>query len=50
MDMARHFLEMDAVLKLLPLCAAVKINTLHIHLTDDQVPLVQTANALARAR
>lgn len=27
---------MDAVLALLPLCAAVKINVLHIHLTDDQ--------------
>ena len=36
LDVARHFITMDAVLALLPLCAAVKINVLHIHLTDDQ--------------
>jgi hexosaminidase len=35
-DVARHFIPMDTVLDLLPLCAAVKINVLHIHLTDDQ--------------
>lgn len=35
-DVARHFIPMDTVLNLLPLCAAVKINVLHIHLTDDQ--------------
>jgi hexosaminidase len=35
-DVARHFIPMEAVLKLLPLCSAVKINVLHIHLTDDQ--------------
>jgi hypothetical protein len=36
LDVSRHFIEMDAVLALLPLCAAVKINVLHVHLTDDQ--------------
>ena len=35
-DVARHFIPMETVLKLLPLCSAVKINVLHIHLTDDQ--------------
>ena len=35
-DVARHFIPMETVLKLLPLCAAVKINVLHMHLTDDQ--------------
>ena len=37
LDVARRFITLDAVLALLPLLEAVKINTLHLHLTDDQV-------------
>ena len=35
-DVSRHFLSMERLWALLPLCAAVKINVLHVHLTDDQ--------------
>jgi hexosaminidase len=36
LDVARHFLPKDAVLRYLDLLAAHKLNVLHLHLTDDQ--------------
>jgi hexosaminidase len=36
LDVARHFLPKDAVLRYLDLMAAHKLNVLHLHLTDDQ--------------
>ncbi|WP_405797046.1 beta-N-acetylhexosaminidase [Streptomyces longwoodensis] len=36
LDVARHFLPKDAVLRQLDLMAAHKLNVLHLHLTDDQ--------------
>jgi hexosaminidase len=36
LDVARHFLPKDGVLRYLDLMAAHKMNTLHLHLTDDQ--------------
>ncbi|MEU8652500.1 beta-N-acetylhexosaminidase [Streptomyces sp. NPDC048737] len=36
LDVARHFLPKDGVLRYLDLMAAHKLNTLHLHLTDDQ--------------
>lgn len=36
LDVARHFLPKDAVLRYLDLLAAHKLNVLHFHLTDDQ--------------
>ncbi|MFD7918456.1 beta-N-acetylhexosaminidase [Streptomyces sp. NPDC059740] len=36
LDVARHFLSKDAVLRYLDLMAAHKLNVLHLHLTDDQ--------------
>lgn len=35
LDAARYFIPKDEVLKLLDLASALKINTLHLHLTDD---------------
>lgn len=36
LDVARHFLPKDGVLRYLDLLAAHKLNVLHFHLTDDQ--------------
>ncbi|MFJ3665886.1 beta-N-acetylhexosaminidase [Streptomyces sp. NPDC090106] len=36
LDVARHFLPKDDVLRYLDLMAAYKLNVLHFHLTDDQ--------------
>ncbi|MEU3838876.1 beta-N-acetylhexosaminidase [Streptomyces sp. NPDC028635] len=36
LDVARHFLPKDGVLRLLEVMAAHKLNVLHLHLTDDQ--------------
>ncbi|NEA60492.1 beta-N-acetylhexosaminidase [Streptomyces sp. SID13666] len=36
LDVARHFMPKDAVLRYLDLMAAHKLNVLHLHLTDDQ--------------
>ncbi|MFH8790874.1 beta-N-acetylhexosaminidase [Streptomyces roseoverticillatus] len=36
LDVARHFLPKDGVLRYLDLLAAHKLNVLHLHLTDDQ--------------
>ncbi|MFG3494430.1 beta-N-acetylhexosaminidase [Streptomyces sp. NPDC047928] len=36
LDVARHFLPKDDVLRQLDLLAAHKLNVLHLHLTDDQ--------------
>ncbi|MEU2055083.1 beta-N-acetylhexosaminidase [Streptomyces bungoensis] len=35
-DVARHFMPKDGVLRYLDLMAAHKLNVLHLHLTDDQ--------------
>jgi hexosaminidase len=36
LDVSRHFLSVDVVKKQLDLLALVKMNVLHLHLTDDQ--------------
>ncbi|MFE1175997.1 beta-N-acetylhexosaminidase [Streptomyces sp. NPDC058773] len=36
LDVARHFLPKDGVLRWIDLLAAHKLNVLHLHLTDDQ--------------
>ncbi|PZH08165.1 beta-N-acetylhexosaminidase [Streptomyces sp. NTH33] len=36
LDVARHFLPKDGVLRYVDLMAAHKLNVLHLHLTDDQ--------------
>ncbi|MDI5965983.1 beta-N-acetylhexosaminidase [Streptantibioticus silvisoli] len=36
LDVARHFLPKDVVLRYVDLMAAHKLNVLHLHLTDDQ--------------
>jgi hexosaminidase len=36
LDVARHFMPKDGVLRWLDLMAAHKLNVLHLHLTDDQ--------------
>ncbi|MFC9298772.1 beta-N-acetylhexosaminidase [Streptomyces sp. NPDC057011] len=36
LDVARHFMPKDAVLRYIDLLAAHKLNVLHLHLTDDQ--------------
>jgi hexosaminidase len=36
LDVARHFMPKDGVLRTLDLLAAHKLNVLHLHLTDDQ--------------
>ncbi|GDY32073.1 beta-N-acetylhexosaminidase [Gandjariella thermophila] len=36
LDVARHFLPKDGVLRFVDLLAAHKLNVLHLHLTDDQ--------------
>lgn len=36
LDVARHFLPKDGVLRMLDLMAVHKLNVLHFHLTDDQ--------------
>ncbi|MGY1435999.1 beta-N-acetylhexosaminidase [Streptomyces reniochalinae] len=36
LDVARHFMPKDGVLRLLDLLAAHKLNVFHFHLTDDQ--------------
>ncbi len=36
LDVARHFLSVEAVLKFIDLLALHKMNVLHLHLTDDQ--------------
>ncbi|AEW94329.1 MULTISPECIES: beta-N-acetylhexosaminidase [Streptomycetaceae] len=36
LDVARHFMPKDVVLRYLDLLAAHKLNVLHLHLTDDQ--------------
>ncbi|MGW1200610.1 beta-N-acetylhexosaminidase [Streptomyces sp. NPDC002536] len=36
LDVARHFMPKDGVLRYLDLLAAHKMNVLHLHLTDDQ--------------
>ena len=36
LDVARHFLPVEAVLKFIDLLALHKMNVLHLHLTDDQ--------------
>lgn len=36
LDVARHFMPKEFVLRLIDILALYKINTLHLHLTDDQ--------------
>ncbi|MET7860046.1 beta-N-acetylhexosaminidase [Streptomyces sp. NPDC005318] len=36
LDVARHFMPKDGILRYLDLLAAHKLNVLHLHLTDDQ--------------
>lgn len=36
LDVARHFMPKDGVLRFIDLIAAHKLNVLHLHLTDDQ--------------
>lgn len=36
LDVARHFFGVDAIKKLIALMSQVKLNVLHLHLTDDQ--------------
>ena len=36
LDVARHFMPKDFVLRLIDLLALHKLNVLHLHLTDDQ--------------
>jgi len=36
LDTCRHFFEVDMVLKMLDLCALLKLNTFHFHITEDQ--------------
>ncbi|WP_420856991.1 beta-N-acetylhexosaminidase [Streptomyces chilikensis] len=36
LDVARHFMPKDGVLRVVDLMAAHKLNVLHLHLTDDQ--------------
>lgn len=36
LDVARHFMPKDFVLRLIDLAALHRLNTLHLHLTDDQ--------------
>jgi len=36
LDLARHFFDMQTIKSLLAVMAAVKLNVLHLHLTDDQ--------------
>jgi hexosaminidase len=36
LDVARHFMPKDGILRLVDLLAAHKLNVLHLHLTDDQ--------------
>jgi len=36
LDVSRHFFQVDDVKRYLDLLAAIKINTLHLHLSDDQ--------------
>lgn len=36
LDVARHFIPLDELLRFIDLAAAHKLNTLHLHLTDDQ--------------
>ena len=36
LDVARHFFTVDEVKRTIDLLAIYKINTLHLHLTDDQ--------------
>ncbi|SEB37991.1 hexosaminidase [Paramicrobacterium humi] len=36
LDIARHFFDADQIIRLIDQLAAVKINHLHLHLTDDQ--------------
>gem|GEM_PF-4333 len=36
LDVARHFFDVDEVLRLIDELAAYKLNVLHLHLTDDQ--------------
>lgn len=36
LDVARHFFEVDVILRLLDIAALHKFNVLHLHLTDDQ--------------
>ncbi|MET8576423.1 beta-N-acetylhexosaminidase [Streptomyces sp. NPDC005012] len=36
LDVARHFMPKDGVLRVIDLMAAHKLNVLHLHLTDDQ--------------
>jgi len=36
LDVARHFMPKDGVLRFIELIAAHKLNVLHLHLTDDQ--------------
>ncbi|MFI9771577.1 beta-N-acetylhexosaminidase [Streptomyces sp. NPDC052415] len=42
LDVARHFMPKDGVLRYLDLMAAHKLNVLHFHLTDDQGWRVET--------
>ncbi|MCB0957569.1 MAG: beta-N-acetylhexosaminidase [Ilumatobacter sp.] len=36
LDVARHFFGVDQITRLIELIASVKLNRLHVHLTDDQ--------------
>ena len=36
LDVARHFFDVDSVCRLIDLLAAHRLNTLHLHLNDDQ--------------
>lgn len=36
LDLARHFIEVPTILRIIETMAALKLNTLHLHLSDDQ--------------
>ena len=42
LDVARHYLPLDAILRQIDAMAVVKLNVLHLHLTDDQAFRLET--------
>ena len=50
LDSARHFQKIDVIKQVLNICAALRLNTFHWHLVDNQgwrLPLASTANLTA---
>ena len=45
LDPCRHFIEVPTVLRILEQMAALKLNTLHLHLSDDQAIPIEVACA-----